>query len=215
MSNNCLLKIVDATDSTFFSQTSSTFALTNAYLNFVLPNGGETLTGGTAYTIQFNNSGTGNINLFYSINNGLSWDTIATNQWQGTNGLVVNSVVWQVPLINAANCIIKAEGLQSQIIDYSNSFAIVSQLTELKTKTNQVKCYMFPNPATDVMSIVTDNQSMVKKLTLRNAVGAIVLQKKLCNYFNTIDLTQINRGIYYVEIVFENGELNHEKLIIK
>ena len=66
------------------------------------PNGGQTIQGLTAYTITWTNSiyASGLYNVYYSTDNGTTWNTITTN-YSG------NSYNWNVPNVASATCLIR------------------------------------------------------------------------------------------------------------
>ncbi|MFT3980084.1 MAG: hypothetical protein QM687_06405 [Ferruginibacter sp.] len=73
------------------------------------PNGGETLTGLTPYNITWTNLSTasGQYTLRYSVNNGSTWTTIASN-------ITGNSYSWTPPNTTASTCLVR-------VIDYINT----------------------------------------------------------------------------------------------
>ena len=88
------------------------------------PNGGEVLTGGSDVTITWTGaddltpSSLLNIGVYYSLDNGNSWSTIARTQ---TNS---GSCVWSVPNVNSDQCLIRILGRDHELkvgVDTSDS----------------------------------------------------------------------------------------------
>lgn len=215
LSNNCIIKIVDDADTSFQSQNSPSFSITNPYINITNPNGGESIYGGYAYDVQFYNSGTGNLNLYYSIDNGITWDTIVTNHWQGTNGLVVNTYVWMVPNVNSNQCLIKVENTQGQIVDISNAvFTINSAITNQSQIENNDDFTFYPNPSYESITIKS-NFDVSGSVTLTDILGKIVLQQKIMSNNQTISTSEIENGIYYLALYANDSVIGCKKVIIK
>ena len=214
-SNNCIIKIEDATDNAYHSQNTTPFILANPYINITNPNGEEVLTGGSTYYVQFYNSGTGNVNLFFSANAGLTWDTIATNQWQGTNGSTVNTYTWLVPNINSTQCLIKIQDLQGQVIDISDStFTINSSITKTQNNFDDTQVLVYPNPAQDHISILCSN-TYNSKISITDLLGNVVLQENLASNQQSYPITGITKGIYNLAITQNNQIVHLKKLIIQ
>ena len=91
------------------------------------PNGGEKLYACDAYTIRFTASGTSTYyNIDYSLNNGATWVSSATNLLI-TNG----QYVWTVPYVNSDSCLLRVyDKNNSSVFDVSNNiFSIKIPIT--------------------------------------------------------------------------------------
>ncbi len=95
VSANCIIKASNTSNLTLFDVSDAVFAIAPA-ITVTAPNGGETLTGCSNYIISWNKSTClGNWNLEYSKDNGVSWNTIASNI---TNtGANTQTYTWYVP----------------------------------------------------------------------------------------------------------------------
>jgi hypothetical protein len=100
-STNCLVRLTDgiATD-----ESNAVFTINGVApgsITVLQPNGGEFLTPGTSYNIQWITSGTVDpIDLYYSIDNGSNWTLISS----GETGTSYN---WFVPNASSTNCLIR------------------------------------------------------------------------------------------------------------
>lgn len=122
-SNLCLVRVSDATNAVVNDVSQSAFYIVNPYLEVTYPNGGETLGGSTNVYIYWDGYLNSNyVKLEYSINNGSSWNTIATNiyHYNGTNGN--NYYLWFVNNVNSNNCRVRVSQVSnSTIFDESNN----------------------------------------------------------------------------------------------
>jgi endoglucanase len=76
---------------------------------------------------------------------------------------------------------------------------------------------IYPNPATDMVTIETGGtQSGEKIISFYNSVGQVVKTRK---YFESnpieVDVSQLNKGLYFVEVKAGNGFKQTTKLIIR
>ncbi len=70
---------------------------------------------------------------------------------------------------------------------------------------------IYPNPAKKMITVESKNGNIIDKITLFNIVGQKIFQGK---QKNTIDISNIEHGIYFVEIFSENSKSRY-KLVIK
>lgn len=90
--------------------------------------------------------------------------------------------------------------------DANTTFATLSN--QVITNDNSVKIY--PNPATTAVTVAADND--LDSITVYDAQGRIVEFIKVNGVEKTIDVTQLSKGIYILDIVSQTGR-KIEKLI--
>ena len=73
---------------------------------------------------------------------------------------------------------------------------------------------MYPNPATDIISLRFDDISKLK-VTIYDVIGREILSKLLEKSNKNIDISSLGSGTYIVQITNENNEKITKKLIIK
>ena len=73
---------------------------------------------------------------------------------------------------------------------------------------------MYPNPATDIISLRFDDLSKLK-VTIYDVIGREILSKLLEKSNKNIDISSLGSGTYIVQITNENNEKITKKLIIK
>jgi hypothetical protein len=123
-SNNCKIRIYDATDSIPSVESKSTFTiLPQPAVTVLTPNGGEQLTAGTVYGITWTSQAIGKVKIELTQNNGADWTTIADSVISG------GTYNWTVPNVTSSLCKIRisnsAGGNPSDVSD--NVFTIGNQ----------------------------------------------------------------------------------------
>lgn len=101
-SEYCRVKIVDKNDISIRDSSSRDFKIYPSRFNISFPNGGEYLDPLTQYTITWTTAGfTSRVNLSYSSDDGLTWNSIA--------GFVSNngSYLWSTPNIVSSNYLVR------------------------------------------------------------------------------------------------------------
>jgi hypothetical protein len=110
-----------STTSSWSSSASMTISNpTFTAVKVLAPNGGETIPGGSTYTVRWGApSKAVKFRLYYSTNNGLSWKTITTSYVTGT------TYSWTVPTFTSSqkNCLVKVNGYNSSgsLVSYDRS----------------------------------------------------------------------------------------------
>lgn len=75
---------------------------------------------------------------------------------------------------------------------------------------------VFPNPNNGILNISMTNSSGKQTIEIKNIIGQTVYSKIASNSSsNTINLSNINKGIYTVSLINENGTSSSKKIIIQ
>ena len=75
---------------------------------------------------------------------------------------------------------------------------------------------VFPNPNNGILNISMANSSGKQTIEIKNIIGQTVYSKIASNSSsNTINLSNINKGIYTVSLINENGTSSSKKIIIQ
>ncbi len=124
-SENCVVKIRDATDSTVFDQSNEVLEITPKPTIIVTsPYNNEHWQVGSIQSIQWIHFGVNNVTIKYSIDNGARWKTISENipALQG-------SYEWIVPDTPSSSCLVKIIATSNaSVYDQSyNRFSIIRQ----------------------------------------------------------------------------------------
>lgn len=127
-STNCKIRIRDASDTTKYDESNSTFTIApEPEITVTSPNGGETWQAGTSNNITWTSTNIANVKIEYTINGGADWFTVigstpsnGTFNWNG------------VPDIYSQQCRIKIsdadDGTPADISD--NNFTITNQIVQ-------------------------------------------------------------------------------------
>lgn len=120
--------------------------------------------------------------------------------------------------VTTPNWYLKKENLPSKIywsvraIDSSKSYSLPSKQEEISTLAVQNvashRMDIYPNPVRDRLNIRAEEG--VKAVYLYNAVGQRVAQQ---DNTNTINVESLSKGIYLLEVIFQNGEVAKQKII--
>ena len=89
------------------------------------------------------------------------------------------------------------------------STARLASKTEIKPESTTV--FVFPNPVSSTLQINSSSKALDFQILTAN--GKVVLSGKANN--NSIDLSNLNNGLYFIQILFENGQEYKQKIIKK
>jgi len=123
-SSNCLVRINAANASGSPNDTSNSVFTIGAgggaaSLTVLAPNGGETLTAGSTYTVKWSSESVGNlIRVRYSTDNGSSWALLADNQ--SNDG----AVSWTVPNVSSSTCLVRVNAINAAGTPYDVSNSV-------------------------------------------------------------------------------------------
>jgi len=92
---------------------------------------------------------------------------------------------------------------------WGTSTAKAGQTKELKTESTSISVY--PNPVSSQLQV--DSNSPVLDFVIQSINGIVVQTGKATN--NTIDMSNLNNGMYIIHIRFENGQEFKQKIIKK
>jgi len=87
-------------------------------------------------------------------------------------------------------------------------------ITQIKNITNNSFINIYPNPASSSINIELIIPKNKLLLNIIDLTGRIVLQKKITNN-ETINVSKLKKGIYFLNIKNENKIIENKKLIIK
>ena len=107
-STNCLVKVTDLSNPNTYDQSNAPFTIAPPYISVTSPNGFESWQGCAAQNITWSSGGTsGTFGLYYSTNNGLSWNYITSSS--------SSSYSWNpIPNMTSTTCLVKIQ-------DYNNA----------------------------------------------------------------------------------------------
>jgi len=138
------------------------------------------------------------VTLTATANNGFIFD-----HWEDVNGNVITTNnVYDID-IDIANAIDQT---------YISKFTI---LTDISQNSIDKEVRIYPNPATDKITINLNNQTEFKKLTIINSIGGIIQEIDVINLKDvTIDLKNYERGNYFLNVIKEQAVYNFKLIIL-
>jgi hypothetical protein len=88
-------------------------------------------------------------------------------------------------------------------------FSLTDKSTRIDQMSEEVSINVYPNPATDIISIKTINNSSIKNLSLYSISGQIVYTQQFYQEVSssTITTTNLPKGLYVLKILTKNGEV--------
>jgi PKD repeat protein len=200
-SNNCLLRISDAADGDPVDMSNAPFAISAIAITVIAPNGGETLYDTSQYEIQWSTTGPVNhVDLEYSLDNGASWQSIASNLAN------TGSYLWAAPDSLSDACLIRiadaADGSPQDVSD--NTFRIVRFSRNHAPSAEIVGPYSAPRYVQIVFNASPSSDADGDSLTFTwdfgdgqsgNGVQATHAYSNVQNYIATLTVSDGNGGV--------------------
>lgn len=184
-SANCRIRVSQVANPTINDESNNTFTINanTSNITIVQPNGGEILSGGATYAVQWNSSFTsGNYTVKFSNNNGVSWTNLASNI---SNNGYFN---WLVPNQAQSNCLIRINDVQdTTIFDVSDAnFSIVATTPAITNVVpNGAEVFGVDNYVTITWnSVLVSNVDILFSSNGGNSYSTIVSNYNNINYYN-------------------------------
>ncbi|NOR87649.1 MAG: T9SS type A sorting domain-containing protein, partial [Bacteroidales bacterium] len=99
-----------------------------------------------------------------------------------------------------------------ELVSYDYMVSIYTEIFD--TEISIFKLY--PNPANgDILNVIVDNPEIIDRIMIMNGSGQILKTEKINSQNNMLNIGTLNTGIYFVKVIYENGEYQVEKLVIK
>ncbi len=173
---------------------SGTPFVTSPQLTLANPNGGETLLGGTNYTINWSSYQVANVKIEYTTNGGNNWNAIANSVPN------VNSYTWAVPQINSTNCKVRISDAANTTLTSMSAatFSISSNvgMNELSLASLNV----FPSMCNTALTV---QNAKAKQWSIIAADGREVMNGEL-SVDNIIAVNALAPAMYVLRIGNEN-----------
>ena len=84
------------------------------------------------------------------------------------------------------------------------------------TTTTETYIQAYPNPAKDTVIINSNSiSSTIASIKISDVLGKIIISKTSNQSTETLDVSGLNSGMYFVEIITEKNDKAIKKLIIK
>jgi len=69
---------------------------------------------------------------------------------------------------------------------------------------------VYPNPANETVSVRTDASDVIE---ITNTLGQVVYSQRATSNVTSIDLTEFNSGIYFVNVYTVNGKVTQQLMV--
>lgn len=213
----CYIRITDVSDSTIVDMNNAPFSIVfTPELTLESPSGGDTLVSGQLTHISWSAVTVDSIAVYYSANNGDSWNTIEQSLDAHNS-----PYTWLVPDNASDECLLKIIDVSDSLIcDVSDSvFSIISStgITEdIPERFELSNAYPNPfNPTTTIEYALPNNSHV--RLTIYNLMGqeVVVLVNEECHagyYSVNWNATGLSSGVYFYRI--EAGDFRRTKKMV-
>ena len=105
-----------------------------------------------------------------------------------------------------------SEILNSGTDIFSNNFTLL--IPENLTKINSNDISIYPNPSSNGVFNISSNNFQKAQISIYDVNGTIIYSKTIDNKQNTIDISNSERGIYFIKIETENT-IDWQKIIVQ
>jgi thiamine pyrophosphokinase len=96
----------------------------------------------------------------------------------------------------------------------TNNSTYTNESIFLNSEKSEHRFQVFPNPNTGTFTLQCEPSAV--KYSIRNILGQIVTENTLNNQTETeITLQNQPKGIYMVEVNYQNGEVKREKMVVE
>jgi len=131
-SNQCKIRIYDQNNSSINDLSDLSFNIKSPYITVISPNGGENWGIGSTRQIKWTSAGINFVDVYYSTDNGATWNTIVSNYQAGSG-----TYNWTVPANPSPICRIKiSEQSNASNFDVSNNVFTIPNPSVVLTSPN-------------------------------------------------------------------------------
>ncbi|MES2286249.1 MAG: T9SS type A sorting domain-containing protein [Bacteroidota bacterium] len=85
--------------------------------------------------------------------------------------------------------------------------------TEVKEITTDNSISVYPNPSNGIYRLKSSSQ--MKEYTVLDQLGRAVVNKRISTENETVNLSELNNGLYYLTVRFQDGTIGRQKLVKK
>lgn len=136
---------------------------------------------------------------------GQNWEVIGFSNGAGNSSVITNYSYLHSSISKG----IHYYRLLQQDIDGKSKLSHIRQVNVGGKPVTQV----YPNPATNVLHIITDPQVHLKALRLMDMTGRSILTRKSLLNEHSLDISHLPVGTYLLMLQYANDEFTHEKII--
>jgi hypothetical protein len=195
---------------TAYEPNESISAATPISLSTVVSSAIATATDNDYFKVNISSSGTYSFNL--NGPTGIDLDVIVYNSSSnyigtGTSTTSVESVT--LSALPAGTYYIRVYGYNGAVSNSCYTLNVAKTGASFSDKTSEVVYSLWPNPATDKLMIQSSNENEKMKIDVVDINGKILSKHELMGT-NSIDINNLQSGIYFIRIAME--DLNYKQL---
>lgn len=206
-SNNCLIRISDAANSSLNDLSNAVFKIVVApNILITSPNGNEDWTIGSVHNITWSSSGVLSARIEFSRDNGIKWDTIHPSFFAA-----LGTYAWTIPGPPSANCKIRIiSNTDSTLRAMSNgTFKISAPTMSIETIDN-ARVSLFPNPCREVLHIESETPyDCLKIFDLQGRYVTSYIKSKENKY----PMSDLSAGEYLIQLEYHKKMIRRLKML--
>ncbi len=183
----------------------------------IQPNGGEVLRSGQSYNILWNasdNLGVDDIDIFYSINGGASYNGVAYNEIND------GSYSWTVPRTPSNRCYVRIDAYDfagNSASDRSNNYFTIEDLAVEEKMLEEINDVTFEVRGFGQPRIYCTVNTMTKlKLSVYNTLGQCLLRYSSEKFVGqkSWELNHLPGGVYFVVLTVNGDKVKIKKAVV-
>jgi len=97
---------------------------------------------------------------------------------------------------------------------YFDEILMTEQLVSVEELSNTLQFTVSPNPATSTVKIVVSDSKETKEVNITNVLGAVVYTGTFEGVLNSIDVSTLDKGVYFVNVK-DGNTIGTQKLVIQ
>ncbi|RYZ95372.1 MAG: T9SS type A sorting domain-containing protein, partial [Sphingobacteriaceae bacterium] len=199
------VRITDVADASVTDESDANFEIEMVKeVMITQPNGGERINMGSTTNITWDSKNIDKINIYYSVNGGLTWASIASNI-----AASAQTYSWSVPNVPSATAKVKIEAAEDNTVsDESDQYFTVVDATGIE-EIAQNTFSLYPNPSNGAFSLQLSESLKPFTLTVTTISGKIIYTQNVSAQSNTVKILlpdNIAAGLYFVNL--KNNDAN-------
>jgi hypothetical protein len=108
----------------------------------------------------------------------------------------------------------KGGGVQGSVLHVDGVRFGYKATTAINTVADNIRLELFPNPVSDVLTIVADTDAKDLTFELLDVTGKVIASKALNGAKNTLDCSEFQTGSYFYRVVNASGTVKNGSVAI-
>ena len=107
-----------------------------------------------------------------------------------------------------------------EVADSLNTFKVITYVANVQEgvgikKLENVNLKVYPNPATSTLNISVNENDLVEKVAVYNVIGKQVLSLNMNNNLKSLNVSDLDKGIYIVKLFYKSGQSFSQSFVKK